>query len=268
MPLDGIGGQVRAYSRRSFEKLATGMRSAGGMECQGRTRENATFVSVCRPEVWMSQWSRCSRSPTLAASPHLGRRADPGWCRATARWSRSRSHPAAVASSSIVHEPNNELVAITCRMYRKDRRHPVEVTKYLSKCDQSHGTLEDAAQDDASQRRAQRKGKGWISDGSTVEDEAEQIRRYQRCHTTGTASTAKVKGGNRRKKGTKYRPQSHPSRRSKEPERNSRNVPDTTISMSSTGEVRTPGELLSELDDSLAPPRPSRRSTKSMMPTI
>jgi phage recombination protein Bet len=32
------------------------------------------------------------------------------------------------------HDTNNRLVAITCRMFRKDRSHPVEVTEYLSEC--------------------------------------------------------------------------------------------------------------------------------------
>lgn len=30
--------------------------------------------------------------------------------------------------------PSGDLVAITCRMYRKDRQHPVEATEYLAEC--------------------------------------------------------------------------------------------------------------------------------------
>jgi hypothetical protein len=32
------------------------------------------------------------------------------------------------------HSDSGELIAMTCRMYRKDRAHPVEVTEYLSEC--------------------------------------------------------------------------------------------------------------------------------------
>lgn len=34
----------------------------------------------------------------------------------------------------IHHDDKGELVAMTCRLYRKDRAHPVEVTEYLSEC--------------------------------------------------------------------------------------------------------------------------------------
>ncbi len=35
---------------------------------------------------------------------------------------------------------NGNLVSITCRMFRKDRAHPVEVTEYMSECKQSTPT--------------------------------------------------------------------------------------------------------------------------------
>jgi phage recombination protein Bet len=35
---------------------------------------------------------------------------------------------------TIEHDQQGELVSITCRLYRKDRAHPVEVTEYLSEC--------------------------------------------------------------------------------------------------------------------------------------
>lgn len=44
------------------------------------------------------------------------------------------SHPQFDGMEFEDHLENGKLVAITCRMYRKDRRHPVSVTEYMSEC--------------------------------------------------------------------------------------------------------------------------------------
>ena len=37
-------------------------------------------------------------------------------------------------SFDMLHDEQGKLVACTCKMYRKDRNHPVEITEYLSEC--------------------------------------------------------------------------------------------------------------------------------------
>ena len=45
------------------------------------------------------------------------------------------SHPQANGFTfDWIHDDEGKLIACTCRMYRKDRDHPVEVTEYLSEC--------------------------------------------------------------------------------------------------------------------------------------
>lgn len=44
------------------------------------------------------------------------------------------SHPDFDGMEFNDHHENGELVAVTCRMYRKDRKHPIECTEYMSEC--------------------------------------------------------------------------------------------------------------------------------------
>ncbi len=50
------------------------------------------------------------------------------------------SHPQFDGMEFKDHLDNGKLTAITCRMYRKDRSHPTEVTEYLSECKRSTDT--------------------------------------------------------------------------------------------------------------------------------
>lgn len=45
------------------------------------------------------------------------------------------SHPAMDGVTFVMeHDDNNALVSCTCRIYRKDRSHPIEITEYLAEC--------------------------------------------------------------------------------------------------------------------------------------
>ena len=43
-------------------------------------------------------------------------------------------HPQSDGSEFVYERKNDALIAITCKMYRKDRTHPIEVTEFLSEC--------------------------------------------------------------------------------------------------------------------------------------
>jgi len=50
-------------------------------------------------------------------------------------WARIiNEHPAFDGMAFIDERDSGELVAITCRMYRKDRTHPIEATEYMAEC--------------------------------------------------------------------------------------------------------------------------------------
>lgn len=50
-------------------------------------------------------------------------------------WSKIvNEHPQADGSEFVYENQKGELIAITCKMYRKDRAHPIEVTEFLSEC--------------------------------------------------------------------------------------------------------------------------------------
>lgn len=122
MLLDGMAAK---YGLAPAEFSAT-VRATCGMP-NASAEEFAAFVSVCR-EYGLNPITR-----EIYAFPKKGGGLIPvvsidGWIHLI------NDHPAADGFEFDVHEPNGELVAITCRMFRKDRSHPVEVTEYLAEC--------------------------------------------------------------------------------------------------------------------------------------
>ena len=122
MLLDGMAAK---YGLAPQEFSAT-VRAACGMP-NATPEEFAAFVSVCR-EYGLNPITR-----QIYAMPKKGGGLIPvvgidGWIHLI------NSHPQADGFEFDVHENGGELVAITCRMYRKDRAHPVEVTEYLAEC--------------------------------------------------------------------------------------------------------------------------------------
>jgi phage recombination protein Bet len=122
MLLDGMAAK---YGLAPQEFSAT-VRMACGMP-NASPEEFAAFVSVCR-EYGLNPITR-----EIYAMPKKGGGLIPvvgidGWIHLI------NDHPAADGFEFDVHEKDGELVAITCRMFRKDRAHPVEVTEYLSEC--------------------------------------------------------------------------------------------------------------------------------------
>jgi phage recombination protein Bet len=122
MLLDGMAAK---YGLIPTEFSST-VRATCGMP-NASPEEFAAFISVCR-EYGLNPITR-----EIYAMPKKGGGLIPvvgidGWIHLI------NDHPQADGFTFDVHEQNGELVAITCRMYRKDRSHPVEVTEYLSEC--------------------------------------------------------------------------------------------------------------------------------------
>ena len=123
MLLDGMAAK---YGLR-VEEFAATVRATCGLP-NASPEEFAAFVSVCR-EYGLNPITR-----EIYAMPRKGGGLIPivsidGWVHLI------NSHPQCDGFTFDTHEDENgELVSITCRMYRKDRAHPVEVTEYLSEC--------------------------------------------------------------------------------------------------------------------------------------
>jgi phage recombination protein Bet len=120
-----IAAMADRYSMmpEAFEKTlrATVFPSTGSKE------EFAAFLMVCK------QYDLDPILKEIYAFPKRGGGIQPivsldGWARII------NSHPAFDGMEFIDHQEKGVVTAITCRIHRKDRSHPIEATEYLSEC--------------------------------------------------------------------------------------------------------------------------------------
>ena len=230
MLLDGMAAK---YGLQPQEFAAT-VRATCGMP-NASAEEFAAFVSVCK-EYGLNPLLR-----EIYAFPKKGGGLIPvvsidGWIHLI------NEHPMADGFEFDVHEPSGELVAITCRMFRKDRSHPVEVTEYLSECirptdpwKMRHRMLRHKAL-----IQAARYAYGFS--GIYDEDEARNFSEMKDVTPPAPPSPPKSRAIIEEKK-DRISPPKPPKPPVKEPE--------PEVVDPDTGEVQSPGELLSELDDAL-----------------
>ena len=243
MLLDGMAAK---YGLAPQEFSAT-VRATCGMP-NASAEEFAAFVSVCK-EYGLNPLLR-----EIYAFPKRGGGLIPvvsidGWIHLI------NEHPMADGFEFDVHEPDGELIAITCRMHRKDRSHPVEVTEYLSECIRAtepwkmrHRMLRHKAL-----IQAARYAYGFS--GIYDEDEARGFADIK--DVTPPAPPKPSAGGLKNTQFAEIAKKNSPPVPPKPPVKSvdvqlhDLGTPDEIVD-ADTGEIQTPGELLSDLDDALA----------------
>lgn len=237
MLLDGMAAK---YGLAPQEFSAT-VRAACGMP-NATPEEFAAFVSVCR------EYNLNPITRQIYAMPKKGGGLIPvvgidGWIHLI------NNHPQADGFEFDTHESGGELVAITCRMHRKDRSHPVEVTEYLAECvrvsepwKMKHRMLRHKALIQAARYCF---GFGGIYD----EDEAERFAQMKDV-TPAAPPKPPVKAITEEKKG-RVSPLTPPA--PPKPPAKSIEVELHELDMADldTGEIVTPGQMLSDMDDAM-----------------
>jgi phage recombination protein Bet len=257
MLLDGMAAK---YGLAPQEFSAT-VRAACGMP-NATPEEFAAFVSVCR------EYNLNPITRQIYAMPKKGGGLIPvvgidGWIHLI------NNHPQADGFEFDTHESGGELVAITCRMHRKDRSHPVEVTEYLAECvrvsepwKMKHRMLRHKALIQAARYCF---GFGGIYD----EDEAERFAQMKDVTPPSPPKPPVVKAIIEEKKGRVSPPSlsqpievapmppyaERPSRRPTPPKPPAKSIEvelhELDMADLDTGEIVTPGQMLSDMDDAM-----------------